>query len=319
MRRTLVTGAAGFVGSQLVRRLLAGGDEVHVLVRPAARMDRLHDLAGDIQVHHSGLADRPTLDLCLAQARPERVFHLAAETRKVMTADVAAARRSLANLTNLVTLIEALSAMRQPPEVVVRTGTIAEYGRAPVPFREDGREEPVNPYGASMLAGTRYLSLLGAELPCAVATARLALIYGPGQSTEYFVADAIRRCLAGEEVSVAHPADRRDLIHVDDAVAGLLALARNPPPGASVVNIATGIAPLMREVAQVVVAATGADPGLIRYGRSARDEPASELRADTARARDLLGWEARIGLAWGVRQTVAATLGQYPWPLRKAG
>jgi UDP-glucose 4-epimerase len=319
MRRVLVTGAAGFIGAQLVRRLLAQGDEVHVLVRPATSLERLHDLAGDIQVHHSGLADRPTLDLCLAQARPELVFHLAAETRKVMTPDVAAARRSLANLTNLITLIEALAALRQPPQALVRAGTIAEYGRAPVPFREDDRELPVNPYGTSMMAGTHYLRMLGPSLPCPVATARLALVYGPGQAEEFFIPAAIRKCLAGERVELVRPADRRDLIHIDDAVAGLLALGHAPPPGASVVNIATGIAPLMREVAQVVVAATGADPGLIRYHRAARDEPASELCADSGRARDLLGWEARIGLAWGVRQTVAAMLGQYPSAMRKVG
>ncbi len=319
MPRSLVTGAAGFVGSELVRRLLAQGDEVHVLLRPTTGQERLQAVAGDIAIYRTGLADRPALDLCLAQARPERVFHLAAETRAVMTPDCASARRSLQNLTNLVNLVDALTAMRCPPQVVVRAGTIAEYGQAPVPFREELREAPVNPYGASMLAGTHYLGMLEPALPCPVATARLALIYGPGQSEDFFVASAIRKCLAGERVAVARPADRRDLIHVDDAVAGLLALARTPPPGASIVNIATGIAPLMREVAQIVVASTGADPVLVQYGRSPREEPVSELRADTSRARALLGWEARIGLAWGIRQTVAAALGQYPADLRMAG
>jgi nucleoside-diphosphate-sugar epimerase len=310
MPHSLVIGGAGFVGANLVRRLLDQGDQVHVLVRPATSLERLREFGGDIAIYRSGLADRPMLDLCLAQARPERVFHLAAENRSVMTPDCAAARRSIDNLANLVTLIEALSAMKRPPKVVVRAGTLAEYGRAPVPYREDCREAPVNPYGASMVAGTHYLAMLEPALPCPVATARLALVYGHGQSENFFVADAIGKCLAGERVTVMHPGDRRDLIHIDDAVAGLLALAKSPPPGASHVNIATGIAPTMREVGQVIAAATGIGPGVIRYRRTAHDEPTSELRADTTRARYLLGWEAKIGLAWGIRQTVAATLEQ---------
>lgn len=319
MRRSLVTGAAGFIGSHLVRRLLEQGDEVHAVLRDTTRPDRLHALAGKVRIHRTSLEDRAALGRCLAEARPDRVFHLAAATRTVMIPDCAAAQRSLANLTSLVTLVEALAAMARPPQVMVRAATIAEYGRAPVPFCEDSRDLPVNPYGASMAAGTQYLGMLASALPFPVASARLALVYGPGQSEQFFIPAAIRKCLAGEAVTLSRPADRRDLIHIDDVVAGLLALAQSPPPGASVVNISTGIAPQMWEVARTILVATGADPDLVTYGPMAPGEPISELRADPSRARALLGWEAAIPLAQGIALTVTANPAPGQPQLRKAG
>lgn len=306
-RRSLVTGAAGFIGSHLVSRLVARGDEVHVVVRPETAFDRLRGVTGAIVVHKLNLADGPALSDCLNAAAPEHVYHLATQTRASAEPGFDTALRTIReDQANLITLLATMANMPVPPAAFVRTGTIAEYGRAPLPYREYEREEPVSPYGASMVAGTHYIQMLEAVLPFPVITARLALVYGAGQSEEFLVPALIRACLEGRNMLVRRPCDRRDLLYIDDAVDALVRLAENPPPGCSILNIATGTAPTMREVAGLVIAATGADPSLVEFDEMGSAAGESELRAATGRAKALIGWSAAMPLDKGIARTVAA-------------
>lgn len=303
MGRSLVIGGTGFIGMHLCRRLVALGEAVHVMVRGDGP---IAGLPPEVTVHRGDLDDAASLGACLGAVTADQIFYLASNTRKAMARTAASAQLSLANLTMLVNFIEALCSVPTPPKVVVRAGSIAEYGHIPVPYREADREMPVNPYGTSMLAGTHYLSTLAPVLPCPVPTARLALVYGPGQPASYFVAAQVAACLARRPMPVSHPLDRRDLIFVEDAVDGLIALAANPPPGAPVLNIATGIAPQIGEVAARIAVAAGLDPATIPTDWSLAHEPPSILLSDPVRARDWLGWQASTRWEDGIERTVAA-------------
>ena len=144
--------------------------------------------------------------------------------------------------------------------------------------------------------------MLRGRVPFALVTARLALTYGAGQSERFLLPVLIERCLAGEPLMIARPYDRRDLMHVDDAVAGLLRLAARPL--APVVNLATGIAPTMVEVAARVCALTGAHPQLIDVGP--RNPPGGilDFRGSGALARRLLDWVPEVALDDGLARTV---------------
>lgn len=305
----LITGGAGFVGAALARRCLARGDEVHVLVRAGTALDRLRPVIDDIGVHRCDLGDRAAIDGCLAAVEPDEIYHLAVATRSTDRADLADATDSVRDLDNLMTLVAAMTAARRPPRVLVRSGSAAEYGLLPTPYRETQREAPASAYAASLLAGTQYLEMLRPRLPFRALTARLALIYGPGQSEAFFIPQSIRRVLAGEPMTLRRPRDRRDLIHIGDAVDGLLALAAAPVRDTSFVNIASGIAPTMAEVADLIIAAAGADPGLVRREPQPIAPPVSDLRACPVLAQRWLGWQARIPIAEGLAQTVAAIAG----------
>ena len=86
-------------------------------------------------------------------------------------------------------------------------------------------------YGAGVVAATHLTAALQPRLPFRISTARLALVYGPAQSTDYLIPYLIQRCLDGLPSVVRRPDDRRDLIHVDDVVDGLLRLAEVELPG----------------------------------------------------------------------------------------
>jgi nucleoside-diphosphate-sugar epimerase len=303
MARVLITGASGFIGSNLARACLQRGDEVSAVVRPRSSVARLAGIGSRIGLYRLDLADARALGNCLAKTRPEIVFHAGARTRFENRPDLQDLAASVEeNVTPLVALLSALATCDCPPRSFVRTGTIAEYGDCATPYTETARERPTGSYAASLLAGTHYLEMAQPRLPFLAVTARLALTYGPGQSESFLIPRAISQLLSGQKVSVRSPLDRRDLIHVDDVTRALMMLGDTPEDAGPVVNVGTGHAPTVAEVMQTLIKLTGAGAGLVNFGDQTGDPV--ELIVSAERIRDRLGWSPEIQLQDGLERTV---------------
>lgn len=310
-RVCLVTGAAGFIGSQLLRRLVSEGARVHALVRPGTSLNRIDDWRRKVRLHHVDLSDAPAVRLAVAAASPEFVFHLGSQNRGLNSDGPEAALEAIETILRpLIGLLEAAAALSTPPQAIFRAGTIAEYGRSSLPFRERNREAPANAYGAAMLAATQFLEMLEPALPFHVVTMRLALTYGLGQSDKFLIPQLVDACLEGRRFEIQRPDDRRDLIHVDDVVSAFLAISRTRHTRSGVVNVCTGTAPSMREVAAEIIAATRCDPALIEQRRPLPGEAIAELRSDPSLARELYAWSPRVGLRQGLSQLISARRAQ---------
>ncbi|MBC9031391.1 NAD(P)-dependent oxidoreductase [Sphingomonas sp. JC676] len=300
----LITGGAGFIGSKLAAAHAAAGDEVHIIVRPRGHISSNRTARG-VDVARVHLEDVEALSDYLSKVRPTIIYHLASCTGRgpgmVHPLDLRGLTGDLHNFLALLT-----AARTAAPKVLVRSGSLAEYGNGVTPARESQREQPLSTYTTAMVAGAHFAALLQPTLPFPVLTARLALTYGEDQSDTFLLPRLIQRCLAGVACDVAHPNRRRDLIHVDDVVEGLRTLARSDLPGGSIVNLCTGIAPTMGEVAERILDLTGADPALITVGNDT--ETGTEISTvlgspDLALA--LMGWSARIPLEEGLARTIA--------------
>ncbi|WP_224826184.1 NAD(P)-dependent oxidoreductase [Cognatishimia sp. MH4019] len=301
MANVLITGASGFIGSHLVRACLERGDRVTALLRPQSGTARLADMLDRIHVKRCDLTDHDALLAILKEARADMIFHLGATTR--YPHPMAAGDHDRARVDNLAPVQALVSAcLDVPPLVLVRCGTIAEYGDISLPYREGAAESPVGVYGASMLAATRYLERVQPELGFPVRTARLALTYGPRQNADFLIPQLLDACLAGKALTVERPDDRRDLIFVDDVVSSLLILAERADAAEAVTNIGSGHAPTVHEVAQMIIALTDADPTLLKLGEP--DGGPRELRLNVARAARTLDWKAKVPLDEGLRRTL---------------
>ncbi|BDA82949.1 NAD-dependent dehydratase [Aureimonas sp. SA4125] len=301
--RIMITGAAGFIGAHLARTCVARGHAVHGIVRPSSDTSGLDDA---VTLHRFDIRDETAFRACLEDVRPDVVFHLAGSPRRPYRADLEDMRAFLReDLDGLVTLLKLCVEARRPPRAIVRAGSLAEYGAAPVPYRETVREVPLTAYGAHLVAATHLVATLQPRLSFPVSTARLALVFGPGQSEDYLVPLLVSRCLAGEELFVHRPDDRRDLIYVDEAVAGLLRIGEVPASAGRIVNLCSGSAPSMRDVARMVAATTGADPRLVVFNENKTRTRSSDLRGSPVLAYELLGWRTRISAAEGLRRMVS--------------
>ncbi|MES0863522.1 NAD(P)-dependent oxidoreductase [Ruegeria sp. SCPT10] len=267
MMRVLITGANGFIGSHLVRACVARGDEVTALVRPGSGIDRLAEVSSDIHVHRVVLTDTAAVAPLFHNAQPDLVFHAAAKTRIPNGPDLSDAPASLReNVDSILSVLSAAAECETPPGAFVRLGTIAEYGDNPVPYLETQCEKPRDSYGTSMLTGTKYLEMLQPRLPFPAVTARLSLTYGPGQTGQQLVPYLIESLLTNKPAQIGRPDDARDLLYVDDAVRGLLMLGSDPKAAGPVVNISTGVATKVRDVAKMVQRLSNAPEDLLQFG-----------------------------------------------------
>jgi nucleoside-diphosphate-sugar epimerase len=305
MTRVLMTGGAGFIGSHLSRRLVDRDDEVHVIVRESTDISRLKDIRSRISIHVAELDDGAALKQIFQETRPEIVMHLAAMTRPRISGTVLNDTQcALTDISALLNVLDAAEAATSPPALFMRTGTLAEYGDGPYPYRESQREQPVTTYAAGMVAATHLCDVLQKELSFPVINARLALVYGAHQSNKFLVPQLLEACLNGGTAHVRYPEERRDLIHVDDVTSALLRLADKPPVNNRTINVATGTAPTMREVADLILRLTGAPENCVTFGAGTGAHGIGNFLGSPELMQSLYGWSAGIKLEDGLRNLI---------------
>jgi UDP-glucose 4-epimerase len=311
-RRVLVTGGAGFIGSVLVDRLLAEGDRVVVV--DDLSTGKLENLA-EARAHADGGFEFQRLDLnggslgkVVERHRPEVIFHLAAQinVRVSVEEPIFDAR------TNVLGTIEVLEAARRHSvdKVVFATsgGTIyGEPDESELPLGEDRPLEAHSPYGASKIAGEKYLRTYQALYGLDWTSLALTNVYGPRQDPAGeagVVAIFAEQMLAGEPAVIFGDGDQtRDFVHVDDVVhAFVLAGAAG---GGRRFNIGTSRRTSVNELFQTMAAVIGYDQDPVRAPARA-----GELRhnaVDPTRAGEDLGWEPFTDLREGLEGTIEWT------------
>jgi GDP-L-fucose synthase len=295
----LVTGGGGFLGGHVVERLRADGLDPFI----ARRRD--YDLTSP--------DDTARL---FAEARPELVFHLAAEVGGIGANRANPGRYWYANLTMGTNVLE--QSRRTGVGKLVLLGTICSYPKVtPVPFREDdlwnGYPEETNaPYGVAkktlLIGAQAYRDQYGLNSIFLMSTN----LYGPGDNfdleTSHVIPALIRKMLEAQErgedeiVLWGDGSPTRDSLYVEDCAEALW-LAAQHFDGAEPVNLGTGQEPSIRELAELIAELTGYDGG-ISWDTS---KPNGQLRRrlDTSRAERLFGWRARTSLREGIEQTIA--------------
>jgi nucleoside-diphosphate-sugar epimerase len=297
----VVTGATGFIGANLTRRLISLGAHVHGVVRPTSDMWRLQEVASELELHRVDMSDRGGLSAAIRRAAPEIVFHLAADGAARHDADAAQlfATNVLGTL-NLLAAVEPLAYRR-----FVHIGGSSEYGPRQTALRESDRLEPVTAYGASKAAATLAAQQHARAQGRPIVILRPFSVYGPWESPSRLIPTATLAALQGRDLPLTAPGYRRDLVHVDDVVdACVVAATRDLAPG-ELVNVGTGRQTSNEEVVGIIERVCG-QPIQTRAGDyRPRLSDTTHWVADTSKAQAVLGWKASRSLEDGLRDSVA--------------
>jgi nucleoside-diphosphate-sugar epimerase len=295
--RALVTGASGHLGAALVHTLLARGDRVGAMVRPASDPWRLEGVMDRVVLVRGGLDNPRAAAAAIREFAPEAVFHLA--WWGVGRADRDAAQQVTRNVTGTLALFEV--AREAGCRCFVGTGSQAEYGPAERVLTEDTPAAPVTAYGTAKLATGMLLHALGAATGVRTVWLRLLAAYGPADDEARLIPSTARALLARERPALSAGEQPWDYLYVDDAAEALRAAALSEAAGSYV--LASGTWPTVREWVERV--RDEVDPALpLGFGEVAAG-PVPGLRGDPARFCRATGWSPRVGMDEGVRRTVS--------------
>lgn len=296
--KIFLTGATGFVGSHIARRLLHDGHELYVLIRPGRPAGRINDLRDSLQVVAGDLARPQELQPQLERIRPDVCVHAAwqIEPKKYF--------ESLENLQWLAyswQLVQLLADLDCPWFIGI--GSSLEYGTAGGYVSERSAATPRGLYGACKLALYFILDQLCRLRGMRLTWLRLFYPYGPHDYGWRLIPSVIHAVLQGEKARVTKGQQVGDFLYVEDMAAAVGAVVHHQVAG--IINVGSGTPVTVEAVVQEIGRLTGRQD-LIEFG--ALGYPTDEsmfICADTERLRNRTQWKPRSSLQAGLRQTIA--------------
>lgn len=310
--KVVVTGGAGFIGSHLVRCLLADGHEVAIIdnftdfYAPAIKRANVAGFGGKAAVHEVNIEDFGAVSAVLAEGRYDVIVHLAA--RAGVRPSIENPRGYIeTNITGTYNLLEGARAAGTKHFVFASSSSV--YGLATnVPFAEDlPLPQTLSPYAATKLAGEHlcgnYANLFGLRVVCL----RFFTVYGPGQRPDLAIhkfTDMIERGQAIPKFGDGNT--RRDYTYIDDIVQGVLGAITYVQSGAKtfdIFNLGESETTTLNELVAAVEAALGKTALINALPEQPGDMPLT--CADITKARELLGYQPHTKIAEGIPKFVA--------------
>lgn len=305
--RSLVTGGAGFIGSNLVDALVARGDQVAVLDDlSSGKRSNLEDaIDKGAALVEGNVSDRGAVDEAVASQQPDCIFHLAAQIDvRVSIADPVYDME--VNVGGTINLLEAAAANGTRRFAFASTGG-AIYGEGAgrdIPLPESAERRPDAPYGTSKMAAEGYLGLYSRLRGLSTVALRLGNVFGPRQDPHGeagVVAIFAGALLAGRTPKVfGNGKQTRDYVYVGDVVDAFLAASESDVTGAY--NIGTGVETDVLELGKIIGDACGNtfEPEMA----PSRDGEVQRIAISSELAERELGWSAKRDLTSALGETV---------------
>ena len=307
-KKILITGAGGFIGSHLVEELVALGNEVTALVHYNSfnSWGNLELIERDVLKNTSVVSGNIEDPFCVQKAvkGKEVVFHLAALIGIPYSYD-APLNYVRTNVEGTVNVMDAC--LKCGVEKVVHTSTSEVYGTALyTPIDEKHPLQGQSPYSASKIGADKIAESYHLSFGLPVATMRPFNAFGPRQSARALISTIISQALKGDIVKLGSLDTVRDMNYVQNTVYGFIKTAEQPASAGEVINIGSGKAYAIREIAETIFRIIGKHVRIVQETERIRPEKSEVMRllCDNGKAKKLLGWEEIVGFEDGLKKTV---------------
>ncbi len=313
MEKILITGASGFIGQELGKRLLERNSEIHEIhdIERYVTGRYNHYPSGKdgktVSKHYVDLKDYHSVESLVKRLSPDYVIHLAAispvaysydnyvevtEVNYVASINLAEAARSTGNLKQF-----------------IFAGTSEEYGLAILDksqkLTEESELKPNSPYAVAKIATDMYLQYMGLAYDFPYTVLRPFNTFGRRDNNHFFIERTITQMLKGGTVKLGDSEAVRDWMYVDDHVEGYLKALGNKKAVGQTIQLSTGRGYTTKETAEIIAEMTDYKGSIEWNSTKRRPLDAKVLIGDNSKAKKLLGWEPKYDLKQGLEKTIS--------------
>jgi nucleoside-diphosphate-sugar epimerase len=299
-KKILITGATGFVGSNLTRKLLDQNNEVHIISRENSNLWRINDRISELNVHYVDLANKDEVRRLAENIDIDIVYHLATYGGYHFQADVDKILE--VNLIGTWNLFKEFS--HKGIEMFINTSSSSEYGEKKVPMKEDMKVEPNNMYGSSKAATTIMCSTYSKINKLPLVTYRLFSPYGYFDGASRLIPTLIVSCLENKTIKLGKKDSKRDYIFIDDVINAYLNFDKLQNPYGEIYNVGSGVQYTVEEIANKVLS-NFEHKSIIEWNNESNRQYEPNLWvSDNERIMRELNWKPELTIDEGLKLTI---------------
>ncbi len=304
--KIIVTGANGFIGSNLTRFFLGNKDDVYIIIRKSSELWRIKDIITELNIKYISTGSKEEFMDIFQEVKPDFLINAIGASQTNNPGNEASTWfGNFSILTNIA------SALRNFPDtLLIQLGSSFEYGKATLkrnPINEDFKCEPVSDYGISKLFATKYLNYLGNNNMLRSLSIRIFNVYGQYENSNRLVPSIIFKLLDDSEVFLKNPAVYRDFIHMNDISDAIKSVIENEDQfvNGEVLNVGTGKAHSVKEIAEYALKITKSSQNIVTNSVDLRPENSFPgAIADIDKIRSKTGWAPKISIEQGLRISI---------------
>lgn len=310
MKRVLITGISGFIGSHLAVRLVKEGYEVYGITRRVANrsLEMLADILRDVVLVSGDISDYVSMRNATKAVNPDVIFHLAALS-PVRDSFERPFEYQQANYIGTMNVAHSLLELQDPKtRKLIAASTAEVYGtQANEPLREELPLHPSSPYAVSKAAGDLYLRMMFQSFDLNGTVLRPANSYGRKFDTSFLIEYLVTQMLKGEKIYIGAPNSIRDYMYVDDHVNAYVLAMKNAKAKGQIYNVGTMVGISNRALALMIAERIGFDEKNIVFGSYPPGYPYRPLISDQTsivldsnKIKNDLGWTPKTSLSEGI-------------------
>lgn len=302
--KALITGASGFVGSNLAKRLVEEGYDVFLLLRKESNTWRIKDILEKVNVIYADLLDYGVIEKEIKKICPDYIFHLATYgSYPDLQKD-----GSLMVKTNILGTYNLLQATKDINyKCFIHTGSSSEYGIKENVISEDAILEPLDQYGVTKASGTLFCQMFAKTHNKNIVILRPFSVYGPYERKTRFIPYVIMRCLQKKEVNMTSGEQKRDFVFTEDVLDLYLEVMKKEDIAGQIFNVGTGNDHSIKETAEIIFELTNSDPNLLKVGakKMRKIEAITSWKSDTSKIEKVLNYKPKHSLKEGIKKTIS--------------
>ena len=299
-KKILVTGGTGFIGANLVRRLVKIGHRPAVLVRKESNLWRIKDIISKIDLLETDILNYEGLKKDIEAVRPHLVYHLAvygayqkAQQDLHKTLEI-----------NIVGTLNLLNAVSQcGAEYFINTGSSSEYGLKETSMSENDVLLPINYYGVTKATTTLLASTYSVQNKLPAVTLRLFSPYGYFEDKNRFVPTIIMSAINNKEIELSDPGFVRDFVFIDDVIDAYTYFLNGKKYYGEIFNIGSGKQTKLGDFVKKVEKVLQKKLKIKWSGHTSNQLEPKKWQADISKVKSTLNWTPQFSLEEGIRKT----------------